>query len=82
MVDIDDAIERERCEVLETTLMCGCKTQIGQPAYRKSPDDLPRMAAESYVTWALPCIRLKTSQSNCLGVTAWSGIGPIDPRSR
>lgn len=26
--------------------------------------------AEGYEKWVLPCIRLKTSQSNCLGVTA------------
>ena len=49
--------------------------------YRGATDDCARMAAESYVTRVLPCIRLKTSQSNCLGVTAWSGIGLIDPRS-
>ena len=41
-----------------------------------------QIAAGSYVTRALPCIRLETAQANCLGVTAWSGIGPIDPRSR
>ena len=47
------------------------------------PDDRGQMMDESYyVMWALPCIRLKTSQSNCFGVTAWNGIGPIEPRSR
>lgn len=29
-----------------------------------------RVYAEGYEMWLLPCIRLKTSQSNCLGVTA------------
>jgi hypothetical protein len=34
------------------------------------PDDRAQMAAKGYVMWALPCIRLNTSQSNCLAVTA------------
>lgn len=39
-----------------------------------------RRLAQHYTTWVLLCIRLKTSPSNCLSVTAGSGIGRIDPR--
>ncbi len=46
------------------------KILVARYTRKDKSGDLLQTAGEYYTTWVLLCLRLKTSPSNCLGITA------------